>query len=86
MTRLQQEMQRMADDNQRIEELEEENARLRAALKPFAAFAQMFDATPMKGGADALYSIHGGAGAPSGKGAEIRLSDCRAALKALEGT
>jgi hypothetical protein len=57
-----------------------EIARLRAALKPFAEFARAFYANPMRGVDDALYSIHGGAEAPSGKGAELRLSACRAAL------
>jgi hypothetical protein len=55
-----------------------------SALKPFAEFAKAFNANPMLGGDDALYSIHGGPGAPSCKGAELRLSDCRAALKAME--
>jgi hypothetical protein len=36
------------------------NARLRAALKPFAEFAKAFDAKPMMGTADEVYSIHCG--------------------------
>lgn len=73
----------MATQKSVLEDKHAEVARLREALRPFAEFAQRYDATPMKGGTDALYSIHGGAGAPSGKGAELRLSDCRAAIKAL---
>jgi len=68
----------------KLERQTDEIAALRAALKPFAELAKAFNANPMLGGDDALYSNHGGANAPSGKGAELRLSDCRAALKALE--
>jgi hypothetical protein len=59
----------------------DEIARLRAALKPFAEFARKFDARPIHLG-DALYSIHGGDGVTK-DGATLRLSDCRAALKAM---
>lgn len=40
MTRLQHEMERMADDTDSIEELEKEVERLRAALRPFADAAK----------------------------------------------
>jgi len=56
------------------------NARLRAALKPFADFAKAFDAAPLRGIADEVYGIHMGTQWES----SLRLSDCRAALKALE--
>lgn len=61
-------------------------AELEAALRPFALFAERFDAVPMRGLDDVLYSIHGGEGAPSGKGADLRLSNCRRARAALLGS
>lgn len=60
------------------------NARLRAALKPFAEFAAHFNAQPISNTerADILYAIHGGTQWET----DVRLSHCRAALKALEET
>jgi hypothetical protein len=81
MTRLQQEMQRMADDNARIEELEAEVERLRAALRPFAEFANVTRDHPRWDDSTVLASHHG----REEKRVTLRLSDCRAALKALEG-
>lgn len=65
-------------------EAQEKVERFRVALRPFAEFARAFNAHPIRGIDDVLYGIHGGAGSPSGLGADLRLSDCRAALKALE--
>lgn len=58
-------------------------ASLRAALRPFAEFARKFDAAPITNveRADVLYGIHGGSRFENG--ADLRLSDCRAAQKAL---
>lgn len=79
MTRLQHEMQRMADANSRIEGLEEEIARLRAALKPFAEFAKVFVGRADRGGHKDDAAIAGA------NDATLTVGDCRAALKALEG-
>lgn len=58
-------------------------ATLEAALRPFALFAERFDAKPIRGIADEVYGIHGGDVEPIG--ASLRLSDCRKARKALLG-
>ena len=54
-------------------------ARLRAGLHPFAAFADQWDAQPLHGLSDDLYTIHGG----TEWKATLRLSDCRAARALL---
>lgn len=53
---------------------------LESALRPFALFAEKFDAAPIRGIADTLYAIHA-----EEKAAELRLSDCRKARAALLG-
>lgn len=65
--------------------LAEENGRLRAALRPFAEFARRFNLKPIPNTerADILYGIHAG---DKSLEADLRLADCRTALKALEGT
>ena len=63
---------------ERIQQMSKENARLRAALKPFAVFADKWDAAPLRGVDDILYAIHS-----EEKHGEIRLSDCKAARAAL---
>lgn len=55
---------------------------LQDALLPFAKFAYHFNAAPLRGTDDAVYSIHGGEGVTE-HGADIRLSDCRKALTVL---
>lgn len=50
------------------------------ALRPFAAFAEAFDAKPISGLDDTLYAIHTG----TAWAAAFRLSDCRAARAALQ--
>jgi len=50
------------------------------ALRPFANFADKFDANPISNLADEMYSIHGGL---DGIGASFRLSDCKKARAAL---
>jgi hypothetical protein len=55
-------------------------ARLEAALGPFAAFAKAFDAKPLRGVADEFYTIHSG----TENEASLSLAQCRAALAALE--
>lgn len=55
---------------------------LQDALLPFAKFAYHFNAAPLRGTDDAVYSIHGGEGATV-HGADLRLSDCRKALTVL---
>ena len=47
------------------------------ALRPFALFAEKWEANPV-GTADEFYAIHGGA-----DGASLRLSDCRRAKELL---
>lgn len=67
------------------DELKALEGRVRAledALRPFALFAERFDANPLRGISDTLYGIHGGC---EGKEAELRLSDCRNARAALVG-
>lgn len=53
---------------------------LEDALRPFALFAEKLDTTPIRGIADTLYAIHA-----EERAAELRLSDCRNARKALLG-
>jgi hypothetical protein len=53
---------------------------LSAALEPFADFADKWNANPMRGLDDELYSIHNG-----DIGASFRLSDCKKARAALDG-
>lgn len=56
--------------------------RLREALEPFARFADAWDAQPLGGVADQVYTIHAG----TIYEASLRLSDCRAARQALAPT
>ena len=49
------------------------------ALKPFAEFADKFEANPLGNAGDILYAIHTGE-----LGAEFRLSDCIKARSALK--
>ena len=56
---------------------------LRAALEPFARFAEKWDAKPLSGMHDDVYGIHGGDDGLGGDGASLRLSDCRKARCAL---
>lgn len=65
-----------------VEALEARVRRLEKALTPFARFAERFDSTPMRGVDDKIHTIHGGI--PE-KEASLRLSECRAARKALLG-
>lgn len=58
--------------------LRAENAELRAALTPFAEFAEKFEQKPISGLDDELYSIHAGQ-----HRAVFRLSDCRRAIAVL---
>lgn len=89
MTRLQREMQRMADDNAQIERLEEAVAekdaeidRLRAALKPFADLASIYVRRAETFGWKDADGTLGAADAEMDR--TITVGDCRAALKALE--
>lgn len=59
----------------------EERDALRGALEPFAEFARKWNAKPLLGIHDDIYSIHAGE-----DGATLRLSDCRRALAVLEST
>src|SRR6476660_3207273 len=52
--------------------------RLETALRPFATFAEKWNAKPLVGIHDEFYSIHAGE-----DGATLRLSDCRRALASL---
>lgn len=49
------------------------------ALAPFAWFAERWDRNPLRGTDDNFYSIHSGEAE-----AKLRVSDCRAALAAIE--
>lgn len=60
--------------------LREENARLRAALAPFARYAEMRTLKPFIGLGDAIHVIHTG----SEWEAEITLTHCLAARAALK--
>ena len=62
-----------------IERLTAEIERLRAALRPFADYADARDAIPMTGLGDVIHGIH--CGTPYGY--ELRLSHCKAARAAL---
>jgi hypothetical protein len=59
----------------------EEVARLRAALEPFARYAEMREAKPLRGLDDVIHAIHTG----SEWEAELRLSHCIKARAALSG-
>lgn len=68
--------------NEEMERLRAENARLRAALEPFAEFARKWRAKPLSGLSDELYGIHG----ETEWSAKLRLSDCNHALEVLTAT
>jgi hypothetical protein len=61
------------------DEARKENERLRAALEPFAKFAECFTRKPLRQQHDILYAIHAGAEYE----AELRRSDCEKAAAAL---
>lgn len=60
--------------------LKEERDRLRAALEPFAAFAEAYLAAPPRGLDDTIYTLRNRA---VEGGVSITLTDCQRALKAL---
>ena len=65
-----------------VERLRARCEELEGALRPFAEFARAWDAKPLLGMHDDVHTIHGG----TEWAATIRLSDCRAAARALTTT
>jgi hypothetical protein len=63
----------------RVGELEQVNKELVEALKPFALFAEKYDAKPLRQLDDRIYGIHAG----TEWEAELSVSDCRKARAAL---
>lgn len=69
----------LSDLREQLGRAQEEAAAMREALHPFAEFATMWDAKPLRGTADAFYGIHHG----TEWEATLKVSDCRKAAKVL---
>lgn len=62
----------------KLEQAEQRAEALARALRPFALFAEKWEANPIRGLADELYTIHSG-----DQEAVLRLSDCQRARRIL---